>query len=100
MIPSPSLTDEAELTSHLRRMAATGASVSDLVGYLRRVLPGPDITFAVVLYLRRAFHLTLREVRPIEGSALLGNEVYTAEQTEELIRPLIDRNRDLWCRVD
>ena len=85
-----------ELTRSLRRMAAEGASVNDLGGYLRRVFPGPDITFAVVLHLRRAFHLTLREVRPIEGSVLLGNAVYTASETEELIRPLIGRNRGSW----
>jgi hypothetical protein len=87
--------------SQLRRVAAEGASVSDLVGLLRRVFPGSDDSaFPVVRYLWRAFHLTVREARLIEGSSLLGRTLYTAEKTEELIRPLIDRNRDLWCRVD
>ena len=96
MISSTPLLDEAELTSRLRRMADDGASVGDLVCDLQRVFTGPDVSFAVVLHLRRAFHLTVGEARSIEGSTLLGGTVYTPEQTEALIRPWIDRNRELW----
>jgi hypothetical protein len=100
MIPYVSIPADEKLIAHLRQMAAAGASIGDLIAQLRQVFPGPDNTLPLVRYLWRAFHLTIREARLIEGSALLGRTLYTAEQTEELIRPLIDRNRDLWCRVD
>ncbi len=96
MIPAVAPPSEAELSSQLRRMAAAGVSVRDLVEHLRRVFPGPDVSFAVVLAFKRAFHLPLLEARRIEGSALLGGTLYTPEQTEALFRPLIDRDRDSW----
>jgi len=86
MIPAVAPPSEAELSSQLRRMAAAGVSVRDLVEHLRRVFPGPDVSF----------HLPLLEARRIEGSALLGGTLYTPEQTEALFRPLIDRDRDSW----
>ena len=96
MITSTLPLDTAEHTARLRQMADAGASVGDLVSYLGKVFTGPDITFAVVLHLRRAFHLTVGEARSIEGSSLLGGTLYTPEQTEALIRPMIDRNREIW----
>ncbi len=94
MIPTTTTQiDESQLTSCLRQMAEAGATVADLVEQIRGAFPGPDVTFAVVLHLRRAFGLTVREARLIEGSCLLGGTLYTVEQTEELIQPLIGRSR-------
>jgi hypothetical protein len=96
MTPSTHTIDEAELTFRLRQIAAEGGSVSDLIAQIRGSFPGPDIVFAVVLHLRRAFYLTVGEARLIEGSALLGRTLYDVEQTEALIRPLIEQNRPSW----
>ena len=92
--------DDNEIISRLRQMALAGGRVGELVAYLRNAMPGPDITFGVVHYFRRAFDLPLYEARLIEGSTLLGGRRYTSEQTEELVLPLILQNKDLWAPAE
>lgn len=90
------LATDAEMMSRLRQMAEDGGTVADLVAYLRGVFSGPDVSFPVVRSLWRAFHLSIVEARLIEGSVLVGGTLRSVEETEALIRPLIDRNRELW----
>jgi hypothetical protein len=86
------------LIAQLRDLAARGASVRMLVDEIRGHYPGVDeIALEVDRYLTKAFFLRLRDVRNIEGSPCLGGEIYSDEQIDQLLLPLIAGTRHLWA---
>ncbi len=85
------------LIARLRDLAGRGASVRMMVGEIRSHYPHLDeIALEVDRYLTKAFCLRLRDVRNVEASSCLGGAVYSDEQIDQLLLPLIASTRHLW----
>jgi hypothetical protein len=81
---------DASLIDRMRELARQGKSVSEIIDDLRSSL-GMDRGFSVLIlrYFMRAFKLTLREAREIEGYSSMGGGAISNEDLDALLRPLI-----------
>lgn len=86
-----------ELIARLRKMARTGTSVRELIQEVRNYSRTDDgLSLVVDRYLKRAFLLSLGNVRHVEGSSCLGGSLYNDNQIDELLLPLIAASRHQW----
>jgi hypothetical protein len=88
-----------EIVEHLRVMASTGATVPQLLREIISRIPNTHSpTFSLVLYMREAFHLSLRAVTPLGGWDEGGKGEITDDRIEEFLRPEMETTRHLWER--
>jgi len=74
----------------LRDLARQGATVADMVHFLRMSLgPIDGLTIRILRYFRTAFSLTLREARNVEGAHCMGNAALSDGELDSILRPLI-----------
>jgi len=84
------MTLDQTIINKMREIARSGGDVIAIVSCLRASLecqrPG---TLLVLRYFMEAFHLSLSEVRPLEGAKCLGNSAYDDREINSMLLPLI-----------
>jgi hypothetical protein len=86
------------LVQMLRDQARQGCSVTQMFDEVKRRLGGNSVHIVDILaYFRRAFCLSLKEVKPIgELSRSVGREISDEALLEELVKPEIEKHRNEW----
>jgi len=81
-------------------MARAGGSVPDLILFIRDSLgQGDSIAVDVVILLRKAFHLEIREAKPALAWSFFEGGTWTADDVDEDIRPHILARQASWDRA-
>lgn len=74
----------------LRELARQGATVADMIRFLRTSLGSTESrTIKILRYFRIAFNLTLREARNVEGAHCMGNAALSDEELDLILLPVI-----------
>jgi len=79
------------IIENLRSAASAGAGVCSLVAVIKDAM-GPETTsFAVMSLLVDTFGVSLADIRELPGARCLGGQVYSDEEIEKLVYPVIQK---------
>jgi hypothetical protein len=89
------------IVQRLRTMARSGGTPSQIARELFRYIDSqPHPQLAALKYLREAFALSLRQVKPLGGWSTDGTGELTDEQLDALLQPELEQTRTQWDAHD
>ena len=85
------MTTRSTIIETLRGAASGGAGVCLLMGLIKEAMGTGTTTFAVMSLLVEAVGVSLAEIRKLPGARCLGGQVYSDEEIEKLMSPVIQK---------
>jgi hypothetical protein len=77
------------IIENMRVLALSGGDIPAIVSSLMKPGDKHMTILLVIRYFMAAFHMSLSEVRPLEGAACLGNSAYSDAEINALLLPII-----------